>query len=323
MYRLGITFVVLVLVSITAIAQIDPVPGVFNYQGMLFQADGRTPETGSKNLEFRLYANKDDTDAVWGELHENVILIDGVFNVELGAGSAISGGPPHSELAAVFTQEAYWLGVTVQSEVERQARQQVVSAPYAFTANTAMTAAHGVPTGTVAAWAGSTVPIGWLRCDGTSYPRTGAYAALFAAIGTAWGDGDDPGNTFNVPNFGGRALMGETGTGGGQDANSSGMVPATAGLTSHTLGDLLGEETHVLTLAEMASHTHPYNDYHFSGHDTTGDTGSHVMDYYLEQEQQQTSTVGGVDTDLDGNPDAAAPHNTMQPSTVVPFIIKY
>lgn len=44
--------------------------------------------------------------------------------------------------------------------------------------------------------AGTTVPGGWLLCDGTAYP-TATYPALFAAIGTIWGVGG-PG-TFRVP----------------------------------------------------------------------------------------------------------------------------
>ena len=38
----------------------------------------------------------------------------------------------------------------------------------------------------------STAPTGWVLCDGASYLRTGAYAALFAAIGTMWGRQTEP-----------------------------------------------------------------------------------------------------------------------------------
>src|ERR1700737_602366 len=38
-------------------------------------------------------------------------------------------------------------------------------------------------------YAGSTVPNGYLACDGQAVSRT-TYAALFAAIGTTWGVGD-------------------------------------------------------------------------------------------------------------------------------------
>lgn len=63
-----------------------------------------------------------------------------------------------------------------------------------------------VPSGGLVAFAGSSVPTGWLTCDGTAVSRT-TYAALFASIGTTWGVGDGS-TTFNLPQLGGRFLRG-------------------------------------------------------------------------------------------------------------------
>ena len=52
----------------------------------------------------------------------------------------------------------------------------------------------------------SAAPTGWIFCDGASLLRAGAYAPLFAAIGTAYGTAD--GTHFNVPDFRGRAPYG-------------------------------------------------------------------------------------------------------------------
>ncbi len=41
--------------------------------------------------------------------------------------------------------------------------------------------------------------LGFLVCDGASYAQS-AKPRLFAAIGTTYGDGDNPGTTFQVPN---------------------------------------------------------------------------------------------------------------------------
>ena len=59
-------------------------------------------------------------------------------------------------------------------------------------------------------YAGSSVPTGWLECDGSAVSRT-TYAALFAAISTTWGIGDNS-TTFNLPNMRDRVPIG-SGTG--------------------------------------------------------------------------------------------------------------
>jgi len=53
--------------------------------------------------------------------------------------------------------------------------------------------------GVVMAWPMTTVPSGWLECDGTAVSRT-TYSALFAVIGTNYGTGDGS-TTFNLPNY--------------------------------------------------------------------------------------------------------------------------
>ena len=47
-----------------------------------------------------------------------------------------------------------------------------------------------VITGEVKTFAGTAAPTGWLMCDGALVSRT-TYATLFAAIGVAYGAGDD------------------------------------------------------------------------------------------------------------------------------------
>lgn len=68
----------------------------------------------------------------------------------------------------------------------------------------------GAPTGSLAAFAGTTIPSGWLLCNGANVSRT-TYAKLFAAIGTKWGAGDGS-TTFTLPNCDGRFLEGTTST---------------------------------------------------------------------------------------------------------------
>jgi microcystin-dependent protein len=93
-----------------------------------------------------------------------------------------------------------------------------------------------IPPGFINAFGGSGSVAGWLVCNGQSVSRE-TYAALFSAIGTAWGVGDGI-TTFNVPNLASKTLRGvgsgETvGTSGGADSVVlvSGQLPA----HSHTL----------------------------------------------------------------------------------------
>ncbi len=66
----------------------------------------------------------------------------------------------------------------------------------------------GFPSGTMIAFAGKSVPDGWLLCNGALVSRT-TYAKLFAAIGTAWGAGDGS-TTFKLPDADGRVMQGAT-----------------------------------------------------------------------------------------------------------------
>ena len=60
--------------------------------------------------------------------------------------------------------------------------------------------------GEVAFFARTTPPSGWLKANGAAISRT-TYAALFAAIGTTFGDGDGR-TTFNLPDLRGEFLRG-------------------------------------------------------------------------------------------------------------------
>jgi Microcystin-dependent protein len=56
-----------------------------------------------------------------------------------------------------------------------------------------------IPPGSMNMFAGSSIPSGWLLCDGSQVSRT-TYANLFTAIGTTWGVGDNS-TTFNLPDM--------------------------------------------------------------------------------------------------------------------------
>lgn len=75
----------------------------------------------------------------------------------------------------------------------------VTAKPTELNLLTGATAGATVPTGTILVFGGATLPTGYLWCDGSPVNRT-TYAALFTALGTAWGAGDGS-TTFNLPQF--------------------------------------------------------------------------------------------------------------------------
>lgn len=57
-----------------------------------------------------------------------------------------------------------------------------------------------IKAGTVQAWAGATVPTGWLECDGSAYAQT-AYPQLYAELGSTWNTCTNPltGSAYSAP----------------------------------------------------------------------------------------------------------------------------
>lgn len=88
--------------------------------------------------------------------------------------------------------------------------------------------------GKIIEFAGSTVPAGYLLCDGSAVSRT-TYASLYSVIGDSFGDGDGE-TTFNVPNLMDKVVVGA----------SSGHPFASSG----------GENNHVLDDTEIPAHLH-------------------------------------------------------------------
>lgn len=84
---------------------------------------------------------------------------------------------------------------------------------------------------------------GCVLCDGSAYPRTGTTAALFAAIGSTYGNGDGS-TTFNVPFLQGRVIV------------AAGPADLAGGTSLRARGAIGGEETHKLVQAEMPQHFH-------------------------------------------------------------------
>jgi microcystin-dependent protein len=99
-----------------------------------------------------------------------------------------------------------------------------------------------VPPGAVIAYAGDSVPSGWLLCDGSHVDRT-SFAGLFAAIGTGHGEGDGT-TTFALPDFRGYFLRGVSGTSGNDpEADNRGLPEVTGGNVGNAVGSKQWSDT--------------------------------------------------------------------------------
>lgn len=156
-------------------------------------------------------------------------------------------------------------------------------------------ASDTLPIGSMVPYGNVNPPTGWLVCDGRAISRT-VYADLFAVIGTSYGEGDGT-TTFNLPNKKGRVSAGYDST------NSKFDI----------IGKKLGEETHTLSVAELATHTH-----HFTS-GVASVIGNGISTDAITEHSPSTHGLGATDLTTTGN---SQPFNVIQPTEVDQWIIK-
>ncbi len=126
----------------------------------------------------------------------------------------------------------------------------------------------------------------WLLCNGQAVSRS-TYSKLFSLIGTSSGAGDGS-TTFTLPDYRGRV---------------HGSIGQGSGLTNRTLGEVVGEESHALTIPETPSHDHIQRGNNIGqGNNTSGGSTSWAGAGTTALMSTTSSTGGG------------AAHNNMQPT---------
>lgn len=222
------------------------VPNLTTYQGKLTDSNGLAAADGTGyEIEIRLWATATGGAApIWGARYSGVSMKQGALNLILGSGSGVAiPGSATADLASAFNNSSIFLGMTVTKGAtgtpianpsEILPRQQWMTSPFAFRAQSVVTGGVDsssiandsiqkidlspalrteidqlVPAGTVVAFGGSSAPLGWLVCDGSNVSRS-QYSTLFAAIGSAHGNGNGT-STFALPDYRGRFLRGVNG----------------------------------------------------------------------------------------------------------------
>mgnify|MGYP003112427384 CR=1 FL=1 len=168
-----------------------------------------------------------------------------------------------------------------------------------------------LPSGTIVPYAGSSAPSGYLLAYGQAVSRS-TYSDLFSAIGTTYGVGDGS-STFNLPDLRGRTIAGQDDMGG---SSADRLTNQTGGVNGDTLGGTGGSETHTLTEAQLAAHTHGAGSYKASfpqgGASDSGGFGN----------QGSIGTGQLTVTGTSGSTGSGSAHNNVQPTIILNYIIK-
>jgi microcystin-dependent protein len=146
--------------------------------------------------------------------------------------------------------------------------------------------------------------IGWLKCDGRQVPID-AFRHLYDVVGLSFGT-DVSAGFFRLPNPQGRVL---------------GMVGQSAGTSDWSMGDVSGEETHVLTPEEMPIHNHDFaGGSRFGyGHTDLSGTGitvvedgthSHTVNWTLSDDQNFSGSTPAIpNSDTGDTPSSNYPYS--------------
>lgn len=217
----------------------------------------------------------------------------------------------------------------VRNEINSYTKQSQINnvSSSVFGAAGSLTSNVIIPTGLIVPFAGGPgvtpnpgtrqdVPEGWLLCSNVAVSRT-AYSALFTIIGTTYGVGDGS-TTFNVPDLRGRTIAGKDNMGG---ATAGLITSGGAGIVGTTLGANGGSQTHTLTTAQLASHSHSFgtqvaaNNSGFSGQAFQFGGG-----HWGVTQANNANTAFSLSGTASAGSDNA--HLNVQPTIIINYIIK-
>lgn len=171
-----------------------------------------------------------------------------------------------------------------------------------------LSGASGLPIGSGCDYFGTTAPEGYMFADGSALSRA-EYPELFKILGTTYGTGS--GDTeFNLP-----------------DKRERVSVMYKSGSTNFgTLGKKIGEDTHKLTVNELATHNHTQAQHRHSSNGASVEVTTGRYD--VMRSSTLASAAGAAtgytnyETPSINNTGGNAAHNNIQQSFVCNYIIK-
>lgn len=243
---------------------------------------------------------------------------------------------PHATNAAGATLAVDGLtakSLRLESGVSLPASTLIADTPYTATYDSGndewmlhgyYSAPSALPLGSILPYTGSTAPTSnFVLCYGQAISRT-TYASLFTLVSTTYGAGDGS-TTFNVPDLRGRVIAGYDSMGG---SSANRLTNQSGGIQGDTIGATGGSETHTLTEAQLASHTHT------ASVTDPGHTHTYVKPTYAlastnnattVSESSTTDNTGSATTGItvsNSTTGSDTAHNNVQPTIILPYIMR-
>lgn len=174
-------------------------------------------------------------------------------------------------------------------------------------------------------WGASAPNSSFALMYGQAISRT-TYSTLFALLGTTYGGGDGA-TTFNIPDCRGRVIAGKDDMGG---SAASRLTSSYFGGSGINLGAVGGSESHTLTTAQLASHTHA-NNLTDPGHQHGGGQAGSQNGFGGTNSGAQITWGGGaVNTNsattgitiTNASAGSGNPHNNTQPTIIANKLLR-
>lgn len=309
-------------------------PNRFSHQSVIRDLSNNLITDQALGVQITILQGAPNGTNVYRELYALNTNAVGLLSLEIGSGTVQNGSISaiNWEAGPYFLEQAIDpLGGTNYT-ISRTT--QLLSVPYALFAQSAGRANSAAladeattilnasqfeaPIGSITPYSGpaSSIPTGWLLCDGTAYDAN-FYSELFAVIGS--NHGTAPSGQFRVPDLRGRTPM-------GKDAGQTEFA---------SLGNFDGEIEHILTVSEMpahnhggatasaGSHSHQYGTRTFLFNvDGAGEVTAPGADGSFDNDNIQRTRYAGTHTHPIPSQGEDAAHNNLQPYATVNFIIK-
>lgn len=324
---------VAILVTFFSTVAFSQAPTRISHQTILRDLDNELITNQNVSVQITLLQGGPSGANLFRETHNLSTDVNGLLAIEIGDGAVQNGSFSSINWSAgpFFVQQSIDPAGGTNYTINRTT--QLLSVPFALHAQSAGRAKSAAwadeanailnldqfeaPIGSITIFpaAATSIPSGWLLCDGASYDAA-FYPQLFAVIGTTYGS--EPNNRFLVPDLRGQGPM-------GLDASQTEF---------DMLGKTGGEKTHILTIPEMPAHNHGgttgAGGIHSHQFGTTGFVTSAAgalsrspgADGSFDNDNLQTTQSAGSHTHPIQSEGGDSAHNNLQPYTVINFIIK-